>query len=107
MLELAEAKANRSEPSFGDVARDFIIQYLRANGPRSCEVITNAAMRAGITPKDSRSFGGPFSSLHRRGFIMVDGTCERFKGHGTSGAKIWRLTREGDQYASEHFGVAA
>jgi hypothetical protein len=94
-LELAEHTANRADASFGDLTRDFILQYLRAHGPTSGEVITNAAKRSGIRPKDDRAFGGPYNSLQKRGLIMVDGMVTRFKGHGSGGARIWRLTRKG------------
>jgi hypothetical protein len=95
MLNLAQDRAGKDDPSFGHLVREFILQYLRANGPTSGEIITNAAKRSGLVPKDDRAFGGSYAALQRRGFIMVDGHMSRFKGHGTFGAKLWRLTRAG------------
>ncbi len=94
-MALALDRAERKDPSFGQLMQEFILQYLRANGPTSGEIITNAAKRSGIVPANDKAFGGPYNALQRRGLIMVDGILPRFKGHGSSGAKLWRLTAAG------------
>lgn len=93
LAELATQKADRRDPSFSDLACEFIEQYLRARQyPVSSEIITNACKAAGIVPKDDRAFGGVYLRLSRKGVIQFAGHCERFKGHGTSGGRLWELT---------------
>ena len=55
------------------------------------EQLTDAAMDAGHRPHDARAFGAVMSSLARAGKIRSIGIVERRKGHGTAGARVWRL----------------
>lgn len=72
-------------------ARDFVLDQLRQHGPSSGEDLTDAAKAAGITPPDDRAFGAVFSFLSRKRAIEPAGFCERRKGHGTAGGRIWAL----------------
>lgn len=93
IAERTTQKAERADASFGELAGEFIEQYLRAREyPVSSEVITNACKRAGITPADDRAFGGVYLRLSRRGVIEFVGHCTRVKGHGTSGGRLWKLS---------------
>jgi hypothetical protein len=48
-------------------------------------------MMHGYRPHDQRAFGPVYAGLARRGAIKCLGFCERQKGHGTSGGRIWSL----------------
>jgi len=78
---------------FSAKAREFVISYLRANGPTPGELITNACKEARIVPAsgDDRSFGPIYMSLSRKKVIEKAGTCIRTKGHLTAGGNIWKL----------------
>lgn len=79
-------------PEFGRKSRDFILQYLKDNGPTSGEALVIACKNAGIMPvKDDRAFGGSFLSLSKRGLIVAAGSCKRSRGHATQGGVIWAL----------------
>lgn len=86
----------RVEKSSGEVfnerARAFVLQFLREKGPHSGEDITDAAKASGITPpKDDRQFGPVLMRLSRAGLIEKNGTGDRRKGHGSSGATVWKI----------------
>jgi hypothetical protein len=83
-----EAKAG---PKFSELARDFVISFLREHGDVSGEKITNACKKSGIVPHDDRAFGPVYMTLVRQGWIVKVGTCKRLKGHHTAGGNIWRL----------------
>lgn len=81
-------------PEFGRLAREHILERLK-EGPMSGEELVLSCLNAGITPaKDTRSFGGPFLSLSKKGLIVKAGSCKRLRGHGTGGGVIWSLATE-------------
>jgi hypothetical protein len=69
----------------------FIVGWLRRHGPQAGEKLTNAAVEHGYCPHDQRAFGPVYAGLARRGVIKCVGFCERQKGHGTAGGRIWGL----------------
>lgn len=75
----------------------FVLRYLRLHGESSGEDITDACKEAGIVPHNDRAFGPVYMALSRQGIIEKCGTAARRKGHGTSGATIWRLFEQGDE----------
>ena len=93
-MQLAAAHAEVNEPGFSARAKAFVIEYLRANGVSSGELITDAAKLAGIKPPDDRAFGSVYAALVRHKQIEFAGFCVRRKGHGTAGGRLWRLTTE-------------
>lgn len=90
---MAQQRAERQEPGFTERAKAFVLQYLRLHGDCSGEDITDACKAAGITPEEDRAFGPVYSSLSRNKQIEFAGYCDRRKGHGTAGGRIWRLAR--------------
>ena len=72
-----------------DAAATFIVGLLRDGGPQPGEELTNAAVEHGYRPHDQRAFGPVYAGLVRRGVIRCVGFCERKKGHGTAGGRIW------------------
>lgn len=72
-------------------AAAFILDWLTQNGPTSGEDLTDAAIAQGFRPHDSRAFGPVYAGLVRRQRIKCVGTCERRRGHGTAGGRIWGL----------------
>lgn len=88
---LAAERADRTDPTFTERARAFIVQYLQDHGTTSGEVITDAAKQAGLQPPDDRAFGVAYAGLARRGVIECAGFCLRRKGRGTAGGRLWRL----------------
>ena len=77
--------------SFLEQAQQFVLDYLKMHGATSGEDITNACVASGIVPHDERAFGAVFMRLSKQGKICKVGTCQRVKGHGTSGGNIWDL----------------
>lgn len=77
--------------SFREQAQQFVLDYLKTHGATSGEDLTTACVASGIKPHDERAFGGVFMVLSKRGEIFKVGTCQRVKGHGTSGGNIWDL----------------
>lgn len=92
MANLAQEKADAEAPGFIDRARTFIVDYLRRNGPTPGEKVTDAMTDAGIRPADTRAFGGVYAGLARAGRIRQVGLCNREKGNGTAGGRIWEAT---------------
>jgi len=84
-----QIRAENAEPGFTERAADFIAWYLRARGPTPGELLTDLCKAHGIKPPDDRAFGPVFKSLLRRGEIRQAGWCERRKGHGTGGGRVW------------------
>ena len=76
---------------FREKAIAFTVKYLKERGRASGEDISDACIAAGIKPHDERAFGPVFSHLSKTGRIEKCGTAIRRKGHGTSGAHVWRL----------------
>lgn len=79
------------DPDFKNHAKEFIVNYLRDNGPSAGEVITIAAKNAGIIPNDDRSFGPAYFALSKANTIVKVGAVRRERGHGTTGGNIWAL----------------
>lgn len=75
----------------GAAAAEYIVALLRADGPTAGEVLTDRAIAAGFRPHDSRAFGPVYAALARRKAIRCVGYCERTKGNGTAGGRIWSL----------------
>ncbi len=71
-------------------AGDFILAWLKINGPTAGEVLVTEASRDN-PPHDGRAFGPVFMRLKRAGLIEQCGVVLRAKGHGCSGGRIWRL----------------
>lgn len=80
--------------AFMEKAKAFVVRYLGEQIQAPGEEITDACRAAGICPvgSDDRAFGAVYLTLSRSGKIEKAGTCERRKGHNTSGGIIWRLT---------------
>lgn len=88
-------KARRWSGFDADAAREEILSALRMSGrPMSGEELVDHCQRAGLVPHDSRAFGPVFGTLSRGGKIKSVGFAPRRKGHGTSGARMWKATEE-------------
>lgn len=90
--KLAEAcvdKAERVAEFDSAGAAKFILGWLVRHGPQSGETLTDAAKQHGYRPHDDRAFGAVYGALVRRHQIRQVGTCERTKGHGTAGGRVW------------------
>lgn len=83
------AKAERVSDFDIERAADFILRALLKNGATPGEVLTDLARAAGFVPHDDRAFGQVFKRLAGRGNIRCVGYCERRKGHGTAGGRVW------------------
>lgn len=90
---LCEAKAVRVADFDSDGAGKFVLGWLARHGAMSGEAVTDAAKEHGYRPHDDRAFGPVFARLSRRGEIRCAGFCERAKGHGTDGGRLWEVTR--------------
>ena len=66
------------------------LAWLQAGGQASGEEIVDYLKSIGHRPHDDRSFGSLFSRLARENLIRFVGYAPRKKGHGTSGAKVWK-----------------
>lgn len=75
-----------------DSAAEFILDWLRANGPTPGEDLVSEATRR-YRPHDARAFGAVFLRLQKQGLIEKCGFGRRRKGHGTHGGVVWRLKR--------------
>ena len=88
-MQKCQIRAENAEPGFTERAADWIIWYLKARGPTPGEMLTDLCKAHGIKPPDDRAFGPVFKSLLHRGEITQAGWCERRKGHGTGGGRVW------------------
>lgn len=86
-------KAERVADFDGEGARTFVLGWLRRHGPMSGEALTDACKAHGFRPHDDRAFGAVFGVLVRRNEIRCVGSCERTKGHGTAGGRVWAVVR--------------
>lgn len=86
-------KAERVAQFDADGARTFVIGWLRRHGQMSGEALTDACKAHGFRPHDDRAFGAVFGVLVRRNEIRCVGSCERTKGHGTAGGRVWTVVR--------------
>lgn len=84
------AKAERA--GFDTAAAKAAVLELLADGrARSGEEIVDHCLRLGLVPHDSRAFGSVFARLAQAGAIEAVGYCERKKGNGTAGGRMWRV----------------
>ena len=81
----------RCAPDFVERAKKFVIGYLSLRGQAPGEIIVDLCKKDGIVATDDRSFGAVFAALSRANEIRCVGYCDRKKGHGTSGGRIWAL----------------
>jgi hypothetical protein len=88
-MQRTQIRAENAGPGFTQRAGDFILWYLRVRGPTPGEMLTDLAKAHGMRPPDDRAFGSVFRMLVRRGEIRQAGWCERRKGHGTGGGRVW------------------
>lgn len=76
-----------------EAARAAVLELLREAGrPMSGEELVDRVQERGLVPHDARAFGAVFGTLARRGLIEAVGYAARRKGHGTSGARMWKAT---------------
>lgn len=76
-----------------DAARAAVLELLREAGrPMSGEELVDRVQERGLVPHDARAFGAVFGALSRKGLIEAVGFAARRKGHGTSGARLWKAT---------------
>ena len=85
-------KAERVAAFDSEGAAKFIVGWIERHGPQPGETLTNAAVEHGYRPHDQRAFGPVYAGLVRRGAIRCVGFCERTKGHGTAGGRVWGLS---------------
>lgn len=90
-MQLAADRAERDEPGFCERAQHFVLAFLAQHGKASSEDITDACKAAGIVPAEDRAFGSVYGGLNRRKQIVCVGYCDRRKGHGTAGGRMWEL----------------
>lgn len=86
-----EASSSRaSQSGFSSIAASKVIMdHLTNHGQTPGEDLVLIAKRAGHVPPDDRAFGSVFSTLSRRKEIQCVGYCNRRRGHGTAGGRIW------------------
>ena len=89
---MADKAAQRCTPDFVARASKFVTDYLAVRGSAPGEIVVDLAKKAGIVATDDRAFGAVFGTLSRKGLIRCVGYCERKKGRGTAGGRIWALT---------------
>lgn len=87
------AKAERVTAFDADRARAAVLELLADGRPRSGEEIVDHCQRLGLVPHDARAFGAVIGTLARRGLIESVGYAARRKGHGTAGARVWRVKK--------------
>ena len=92
-MQLAADRAARNDATFGLRAQAFVLKHLGRHGATSSEDLTDACKASGIAPKDDRAFGSVYMLLSQQGLIEPVGFCDRRKGHGTSGGRVWRLVK--------------
>lgn len=93
-MNLSFTAANTADPTFGERAYAFVVDYIRAQsavyGSVPGEQVTLAAQAAGIgAGRDARAFGAIFAKAIRQGDIKVVGACPRVRGHGTGGGRLY------------------
>lgn len=88
--EAATTKAEEAAPGFAERALQFVKDFVsKQTGPVAGEDITLAARQAGLRPSDDRAFGSVYATAIRKGYIRFWGHCNRVRGHGTSGGKLY------------------
>lgn len=91
----AAVRAENAAPGFSDRACAAVMYELRRQpeGRAPGELLVDLArLHPGCDRADGRSYGGVFKRLAREGRIRQAGLCERRKGHGSPGGRIWQLT---------------
>lgn len=88
--KLATDRAERDTPNFSERAEAAILAKL-LQGPASGEECTDYVRASGVPIKDGRELGSLYRSMRRRGLIQIVGYCDRAKGHGTGGGKLYAL----------------
>jgi len=86
---LCTDKAERDTGFDRKSCADFIVGWLIRHGPLPGEECTDQAKKHGFHPHDDRAFGAVYAKLVRTNRIRCAGFCERKKGHGTAGGRIW------------------
>lgn len=89
--EACTAKAERRGFDRQAAAEVVITTLQAAGGPLTGEQLVNACLAAGHVPHDARAFGPVIAGLVRHGRIEAVGFAPRQKGHGTAGARLWRI----------------
>lgn len=89
MAELCADKAERVADFDTEGARRATLGLLARHGRMSGEQLTDALKALGFHPHSDKSFGAVYGSLSRRKQIVCVGHCDREKGHGTAGGRIW------------------
>ena len=92
--EACTSKAERVAEFDADRARAAILEVLADGVARSGEQLVDHCQRLGLVPHDARAFGPVLGTLARRGLIEAVGFAARRKGHGTAGARIWKINRK-------------
>src|ERR1700752_3562874 len=87
--EACTARAERIASFDTRGAAAFILGHLRRHGQMSGEALTDAAKAHGFHPIEDRAFGAIYAGLSRKGLIRCVGYCERVKGHGCAGVRVW------------------
>jgi hypothetical protein len=90
-MQTVAQHAEEVTPGFQELARSFVLKYLRDYGPTSGEWLSIQCKSYGIVPHDDRAFGSVYYGLAKAGQIVKVGECKRQRGHGTSGGSIWSL----------------
>ena len=76
-----------------DAARAAVLKLLGDGQSRTGEEIVDHCQGLGLVPHDARAFGAVIGTLARRGKIEAVGFAARRKGHGTAGARVWRVKK--------------
>ena len=87
--QLATANAERDTVDFRARAEAAILAKL-TTGPASGEDVTDYVQQQ-VGFKDGRRLGSLYCSMRKRGQIRIVGACDRRKGHGTGGGKVYAL----------------
>lgn len=89
---IATSVNNAVKKGFSVAAASLVIlEHLRKYGRTPGEDLVLVAKSAGHVPHDDRAFGSVFSSLSRKKEIYCVDYCNRRRGHGTAGGRIWRI----------------
>lgn len=92
-IALGADKARRIDPTFIERAQAHMLAYLGEHGISSGELLTDSCKLNGIRSSEDRHFGAVTLGLLRKGQIRIVGRCQRSKGHGSDGGKIFGLVR--------------
>jgi hypothetical protein len=84
-------KAKRVAEFDFEGACKFVLGWLTRHGATPGEELVNNAIAHGHRVHDARAFGSVFRVLSVRKQIRCIGYCERQKGHGTAGGRIWKI----------------